>query len=126
MGSPTCARPALDVRRGRLSRQAGDIRRSSFGSELPHFVARACTIIDVVSRVLAENPFDFSGWTRGSLGLSSPMQPDSFNCGIFALLLSRCLHHDVKISRCWSSKDLDEQRDLVVLELIEGRLRTCV
>ena len=96
------------------------------GSELPDFVVRACTIIDVVSRVLAETPFDFTGWTRGSLGLLSPMQPDSFNCGIFALLLSRCLHHDVKISRCWSSKDLDEQRDLVVLELIEGRLLTFV
>ena len=60
------------------------------------------------------------------LGVLSAQEPDSFNCGIFALLLSRCLHHDVKISRCWSSKDLDEQRDLVVLELIEGRLVTFV
>lgn len=96
------------------------------GSELPDFVARACTIMDVVSRVLAETPFDFTGWTRGSLGLSSPMQPDCFNCGIFPLLLSRCLHHDVKISRWWTSKDLDEHRDLIVLELIEGRLLSFV
>jgi hypothetical protein len=96
------------------------------GSEVPDFVARACTIMDVVSRVLAETPFDFTGWTRGSLGLSSPMQPDSYSCGIFPLLLSRCLHHDVKISRCWTSKDLDEHRDLIVLELIERRLLTFV
>ena len=98
----------------------------SLGSELPDFVARACTIMDVVSQVLAETPFDFTGWTRGSLGLASPMQPDSFNCGIFSLLLSRCLHHDVKISRWWTSRDLEEHRDLIVLELMEGRLLTFV
>ena len=54
------------------------------------------------------------------------MQPDYFNCGIFPLLLSRCLHHNVKISRRWTSEDLDAQRDVITLELMKGRVLTFI
>ena len=70
--------------------------------------------------------FNFSGWRCGSLQRSSPMQPDYFNCGIFPLLLSRCLHHNVKISRRWTSEDLDAQRDVITLELMNGRVLTFI
>ena len=52
----------------------------------------------------------------------SPRQPDYFNCGIFPILLARCLHHGVQITRGWSQEDLDEQRDLITLELLEGKV----
>ena len=46
----------------------------------------------------------------------------SINCGIFPILLARCLHHGVRITRRWTREDLDEQRDLITLELLEGKL----
>ena len=54
--------------------------------------------------------------------ISAPEQPDYFNCGIFPILLARCLHHGVRITRRWTREDLDEQRDLITLELLEGKL----
>lgn len=42
------------------------------------------------------------------------------------MMLARCIHHDVKISRCWSSAQLDEYRDVIVLELFKERLLSFV
>ena len=53
---------------------------------------------------------------------AAPEQPDYFNCGIFPILLARCLHHGVRITRRWTREDLDEQRDLITQELLEGKL----
>ena len=92
----------------------------SLHSSLPSAVVRVCAIVETVSQVLRSKSFNFSGWRCGSLQRSSPMQPDYFNCGIFPLLLSRCLHHNVKISRRWTSEDLDAQRDVITLELMKG------
>ena len=64
-----------------------------------------------------------NGRKRGALlGELAPEQPDYFNCGIFPILLARCLHHGVRITRRWTREDLDEQRDLITLELLEGKL----
>ena len=38
------------------------------------------------------------------------------------MMLARCLHHDVKISRHWSSSELDEYRNVIVLEFFKERL----
>ena len=51
---------------------------------------------------------------------AAPEQPDYFNCGIFPILLARCLHHGVRITRRWTREDLDEQRDLITLELLRA------
>ena len=40
----------------------------------------------------------------------------------FPMMLARCLHHDVKISRHWSSSELDEYRNVIVLEFFKERL----
>ena len=85
-------------------------------------VRRACAVVEAVSQALREVAFDFTGWRCGSLGRFSPEQPDYFNCGIFPLLLSRCLHHNVKISRRWGTEDLDKQRDLIALELMAAQV----
>ena len=37
-------------------------------------------------------------------------------------LLSRCLHHNVKIRQRWGTQDLDEQRDLIALELMAAQV----
>ena len=87
-------------------------------------VRRACTILEVVSRVLNGQPFDFSEWACGSLGSLSPKQPDSFNCGMFVLLLARCMHHDVQLTRAWTAAQLDQWRDLVTLELMDSKIHT--
>ena len=44
----------------------------------------------------------------------------------FPMMLARCLHHDVKISRHWSSSELDEYRNVIVLELFKERLLSFV
>ena len=80
-------------------------------------MARVWTVLEAVSQTLRGEPFDFSGWRHGSLG-----RTDYFNCGIFPILLARCLHHGVQITRGWSQEDLDEQRDLITLELLEGKV----
>ena len=91
-------------------------------SKQPNVVARAWTLVEVVSHALRGEAFDFTGWACGSLGDLAPEQPDYFNCGIFPILLARCLHHGVRITRRWTREDLDEQRDLITLELLEGKL----
>ena len=85
----------------------------SLQSLRPQFVARVWTVLEVVSQTLRREPFNFSGWRHGSLGRKSPRQPDYFNCGIFPILLARCLHHGVQITRGWSQEDLDEQHNLI-------------
>ena len=70
--------------------------------------------------------FDFSAWVRGSLGMHSPKQPDGHNCAVFVLLLARCLHHDVKLTRRWNAAQCNVQRDVIALELMSAELLTFV
>ena len=98
----------------------------SMGSSNETVVRRTCTVLEVVSWALDGRPFDFRDWVCGSLGVESPQQPDGHNCGLMVLLLARCVHHDVKITRRWSGRQLDEQRDIVALELMEAELCTFV
>ena len=76
--------------------------------------------------MLNGRPFEFTDWTCGLLGQLSPRQPDGFNCGVFVLIVARCLHHGVKITRRWQRQQLDEQRNLITLELMDAKLRSFV
>jgi len=98
----------------------------STGGSNTSVVSHACAILESVSHVLDDKPFDFSGWACGSLGLHSPKQPDGHNCGVFVLLLARCLHHDGKLTRRWNTLQCNAQRDLIALELMSAKLLTFV
>ena len=98
----------------------------SLGGSAQDMVDRVCCVMEVVSQTLTGRAFNFDGWKRGSLGPLAPQQPDFFNCALFPMMLARCIHHDVKISRRWSSEQLDEYRDVIVLELFKERLLSFV
>ena len=98
----------------------------SLGGSAQDMVDRVCCVMEVVSQTLTGRAFSFDGWKRGSLGPLAPQQPDFFNCALFPMMLARCIHHDVKISRRWSSEQLDEYRDVIVLELFKERLLSFV
>ena len=73
-----------------------------------------------------DSSFDFSTWSCGSLGACSPKQPDGHNCAVFVLLLARCMHHDVKLTRRWTVSQCNLQRDVITLELMTAELLTFV
>ena len=76
--------------------------------------------------MLNGKPFDFSDWSYGALGLHSPKQPDGHNCAVFVMLLARCMHHDVKLTRRWNTSQCNAQRDMITLELIAAEILTFI
>ena len=99
----------------------------SCGGSVDSVVLRVCAILDVVSRELRGRPWDFTRWRMGSLRDRAPQQPDGHNCGVFPILLARCLHHGIQLTPgTWSADDLDEHRDLITAELVESRLKSSV
>ena len=59
----------------------------SMGSKDTHFCRRLWCMLEVASQVFWQRPFDFQGWTWGSLGQLAPQQPTAYDCGIFATML---------------------------------------
>jgi hypothetical protein len=59
----------------------------SLGSKDSQFCRRLWCLLEVASRVLRQQPFDFTGWSWGSLGALAPKQPTCYDCGVFAAIL---------------------------------------
>ena len=64
----------------------------SLGSSDKQFCQRLWCLLEVASQVLRQQPFDFTGWTWGSLGVLAPQQPTPYDCGVFSpvLLVRAC------------------------------------
>ena len=64
----------------------------SLGSSDKQFCRRLWCLLEVASQVLRQKPFDYTGWTWGSLGVLAPQQPTPYDCGVFSpVLLVRVL-----------------------------------
>ena len=84
------------------------------------------TLTRSASQALLGRPFDFTGWSWGSLGMLSPQQGNGYDCAIFCpILLARSLAHRVSLRSGhggWSNLELDKHRDLITRELLTGRV----
>ena len=96
---------------------------------LEHFPERLCRLprsFTVHAEAGLGRPFDFTGWSWGSLGMLSPQQGNGYDCAIFCpILLARSLAHRVSLRSGhggWSNLELDRHRDLVTRELLTGRV----
>ena len=94
----------------------------SLGSLCPDRVTKFCCFLEVAWQALHEKSFDFEGWHCGSLGALGGAQPNYHDCGVFPVTLARCIHHNVKLQHLWSQAEMDSLRDVLTLELLQGRL----
>jgi len=98
----------------------------SIGSSNGTVTRQVWTILEAASQALLNRPFDFTGWSWGSLGVLSLQQGNGYDCAIFCpILLARSIAHRVSLrsghGRC-SNLELDRHRDLITRELLTGRV----
>ena len=82
--------------------------------------------MDIASRELRGEVFDFGGWAIGSLRACSPKQPNAFDCGLFPCLIARCLRHRVQLPTAPSQSQMERWRDAHTYELLRGEVRSFV
>ena len=98
----------------------------SMSGQHEDFVKHVCGFMDIASRELRGEVFDFGGWAIGSLGACSPRQPNAFDCGLFPCLIARCLRHRVQLPTAPSQSQMERWRDAHTYELLRGEVRSFV
>ena len=61
-----------------------------------------------------------TGWALGSLGVCSPKQPNLVECGLFPLLLARCLWQSARLPPHLDEKATDALRVAHAHELMQS------
>ena len=98
----------------------------SMGAEDEAFCRRLWCLLEAASLAMRGRSWDFTGWKWGSLGKLSPLQQNEHDCGIFPIMLARSIARRVKLRSgpMWGDRELDRYRDIIVLELLTGKIIT--
>ena len=93
------------------------------GAQPAGFTSRLCAFVAIAHFALHGSPWSMEGWIHGPLGTFSPLQPDLFSCGLFPILVMRCLHHRARLPMGHIGDDVvDQWRRLITHEFVIGRI----